>query len=112
MIREESLDRSDPFHIRLAVGHTFTSLAPYYTPETLVPFFEFLVKSEALGDRSGAVRRAMLDAGAAVIDAHGQVKLGELIQVFETNLSSKSSTEAGDHISEALVIVCTTHATL
>jgi hypothetical protein len=106
MIREESLNRSDPFHIRLAIAQAFGALAPSFTTDDVVPFFDFLVKAEALGDRSAAVRRGMLDAGAAIIDVQGQSKLGELIKTFEACLGHPATgTEAGDHISEAVVIV-------
>ncbi|CDZ97184.1 Protein containing adaptin N-terminal region [Phaffia rhodozyma] len=106
MIKEESLNRADPWVIRLAIAETFKHLSPLYTPEQIVPLFEFLIQTEALGDRSPEVRRGLLDAGIVLIDAHGHVSLGELIKVFETYLSQPSSgTEAGDHISEAVVIL-------
>lgn len=106
MIREESLNRADPYPVRLAIAQTFGALATSFTSENVVPFFDFLVKAEALGDRSAAVRRGMLDAGAAIIDVQGHSKLGELIKTFETCLGHPATgTEAGDHISEAVVIV-------
>lgn len=109
MIKEESLNRTDPWVIRLAIAETFKHLAPSFTPEQIVPLFEFLIQTEALGDRSAEVRRGLLDAGNVLIDTHGDVSLGELIKVFETYLGQPSSgTEAGDHISEAIVIVSMT----
>lgn len=105
MVLESSLNRSDPFHIRLAIADAFTALAPVFTPDNVVPFFKFLVDAEALGDRGPTVRRAMLDAGAAVIDAQGSSRLGELIAIFEGCLSKPSVSETSDHISEAVVIV-------
>jgi hypothetical protein len=48
----------------------------------------------------------MLAAGTTVIDAHGQTQLADLITMFESYLSSSSpSTETGDHIKEAVVIL-------
>lgn len=106
MVKEESLNRADPFHIRVAVANTIGALASSFTPEDVVPFFAFLVQAEALGDRSPEVRRSMLEAGGAIIDTRGSAKIGELIDVFEKCLGTKSSgTEVGDHISEAVVIV-------
>jgi hypothetical protein len=106
MVREESLNRTDPWQVRLAIADTFRALAPSFTSDLLVPFFQFLIESEALGDRNAVVRRGMLDAGAIVIDSFGQTRLSELIGVFESYLAQPSSgTEAGDHISEAIVIL-------
>jgi hypothetical protein len=106
MVREESLNRADPSHIRLAIADTFRALASSFTSELLVPFFKFLIEAEALGDRSAVVRRGMLDAATLLIDVLGETRLSELIAVFEDYLSRPSSgSEAGDHISEAVVIV-------
>ncbi|QRV84214.1 translational activator gcn1 [Ceratobasidium sp. AG-Ba] len=75
MVIESSLDRADPWPARAAVADAFRHVAPSFTETEVVPFFEFLVKDEALGDRHSTVRRNMLDAGIEVIDLHGGKKL-------------------------------------
>ncbi|KAI0060576.1 ARM repeat-containing protein [Artomyces pyxidatus] len=106
MVDERSLDRTDPWHARLAVSQTFQQLAPSFSNEDVVAFFHFLIKDEALGDRSADVRRGMLDAGTAVIDYHGSSHLAELIAMFQTHLAgSQPSSEAADFIQEAVVIL-------
>ncbi|KAH7334649.1 translational activator GCN1 [Rhizoctonia solani] len=111
MVIESSLDRADPWPARAAIANTFRHLAPYFTETEVVPFFEFLIKDEALGDRHAAVRRNILDAGNAVIDFHGDKKLQELIEMFEKHLSSPSAgTETSDNIREAVVVLFGRHA--
>lgn len=106
MIIPASLDRVDPFPTRQAIGQTFELLAPHMQPVNVVDFVFFLIKAEALGDRESGVRRAMLDAGAAAIDLHGEISLPLLIAMFEDHLAQPSpATETGDHIKEAVVIL-------
>jgi hypothetical protein len=70
------------------------------------PFFEFLIKDQALGDRSPEVRRGMLKSGTSVIDLHGAKHLAALISVFEAHLGQPSpATETDDQIKEAVVIL-------
>jgi HEAT repeat protein len=96
----------DPWQARLAIAQTFEHLAPVFSEEVTVPFFKFLVKEEALGDRSAEVRRGMLAAGSAVIDYRGSRHLAELITMFETHLMGPPPTsEAADFIQEAVVIL-------
>ncbi|TFK26296.1 translational activator GCN1 [Coprinopsis marcescibilis] len=105
MVIASSLDRSDPWPARLATAHTFEKLAEVFPVAHLEPFFNFLIQSEALGDRDAEVRKGMLNAGTAVIDLHGSERLAALISIFESQLSRPSTTETGDHIKEAVVIL-------
>jgi hypothetical protein len=105
MVIESSLNRSDPWLARVAIGQTFKHLAPSFTRSEVEPFFVFLIKEEALGDREADVRRAMLGAGTAVIDLHGASSLPGLISMFETQLNTASTTETHDQIQEAVVIL-------
>ncbi|EUC57504.1 translational activator GCN1 [Rhizoctonia solani AG-3 Rhs1AP] len=111
MVIESSLDRADPWPARAAIANTFRHLAPYFTETEVVPFFEFLIKDEALGDRHATVRRNMLDAGNAVLDLHGDKKLQDLIEMFEKQMSSPSTgTDTSDNIREAVVVLFGRHA--
>ena len=105
MVIEASLNRPDPWPTRVAIGQTFEHLTPSFMQPEVEPFFVFLIKEEALGDREAGVRRAMLDAGTAVIDLHGASSLPGLISMFETQLSTASITETHDQIQEAVVIL-------
>ncbi|KAI0262196.1 ARM repeat-containing protein [Gloeopeniophorella convolvens] len=106
MVDERSLDRADPWQARLAIAEALQNLAPFFNEEVTVPFVTFLVKDEALGDRSSDVRRGMLEAGSAVIDYHGSRHLAELIAMFEKHLAgSTPASETADFIHEAVVIL-------
>ncbi|KAL4249154.1 TOG domain-containing protein [Abortiporus biennis] len=106
MLIAQSVDRADPWPTRLAIAQTFELLTQSLTEETIVPFFEFLIQSEALGDRHPDVRRGMLQAGTSVIDLHGAKRLAELISMFEAYLAQPGSgNETTDQIKEAVVIL-------
>jgi len=106
MLIAQSLDRSDPWQTRSAIAATFERLASSFPEDEVVPFFTFLIKDEALGDRASDVRPGMLTAGSTVIDLHGSARLAELIAMFEEYLAGPSSTtESGDYIKEAVVIL-------
>ncbi|KAI5891871.1 ARM repeat-containing protein [Schizophyllum commune H4-8] len=120
MVIASSLDRADPWPAREAVGLAFAHLAPHFPLDEVEPFFGFLISGAGhaakddregdppLGDREAAVRRAMLDAGVAVIDIHGgDAKiLPPLIAMFEAQLAAGSGgTPAGDYIQESVVVL-------
>ncbi|KZT22524.1 ARM repeat-containing protein [Neolentinus lepideus HHB14362 ss-1] len=106
MVIEQSLNQTDPWPTRQAIAQAFELLAPSIPEQEIEPFFSFLIKEEALGDRTPDVRREMLHAATTVIDLHGAKQLTSLISLFETHLASSSSaTETADYIKEALVIL-------
>lgn len=106
MLVAQSLDRADPWPVRVSISRVFELLAPLAPQTQVVPFFKFLIEDEALGDRTPEVRRGMLSAGTMLIDVHGAASLAGLIAMFEDYLSRPSSAnETGDHIKEAVVIL-------
>ncbi|KAG5725284.1 Translational activator gcn1 [Termitomyces sp. T112] len=106
MVIAQSLDRADPWPARLAIAQTFEQLSPMFTPAEIEPFFHFLVRDQALGDRVAEVRRGMLNAGTTVIDFHGAERLAALISFFENHLAQPSpATETDDQIKEAVIIL-------
>jgi len=106
MVIAQSLDRSDPWPARLATSETFELLGASFTEDQIEPFFAFLIRDQALGDRTADVRKGMLSAGTTVIDLHGATRLAALIKIFEDFLAqSGSSSETDDFIKEAVVIL-------
>lgn len=102
----QSIDRSDPWHTRLAIAQTFEQLAPLFSRTEVEPFFKFLIQDQALGDRATEVRRGMLAAGTSVIDLQGSTHLSNLLSIFEDHLRQPDpSNEVGDQIKEAVVIL-------
>lgn len=84
MLIASTVDRADPWPCRVAIAKTFELMTPSFTADNLEPFFKFLIYDEALGDRHADVRRGMLQAGTSIIDAHGPLRLAELIAIFST----------------------------
>ncbi|SJL18209.1 uncharacterized protein ARMOST_21787 [Armillaria ostoyae] len=100
------LERSDPWPSRVATARAVELLAPSSTTKEVEPFFKFLIQDEALGDREPDVRRGMLSAGTTIVDLHGASCISSLIAMLEDHMSNPSpSTEAGDYLTEAVVIL-------
>ncbi|KAG2052950.1 hypothetical protein BDR06DRAFT_1055411 [Suillus hirtellus] len=96
----------DQYATWVVVTLAFEHLAPSFTEDQIKLFFIFLIKDEALGDRSSDVHCGMLWAGTAVIDIHGSKRLVGLLSTFEEHLGGPSATnETGDQIKEAIVIL-------
>lgn len=106
MVILETLNREDPWESRVAIALAIQKMAPQLSTAQVEPVFTFLINEQALGDRHGAVRRAMLDAGIAILDLHGGECIASLMKTLEDYLATaKSTTEAEDYIKEAVVIV-------
>lgn len=106
MVIASTLDRPDPWETRLAIADTFYQMAPLLHDEDIVPFFDFLIQHEAIGDRRSDVRRRMLEAGSLIIQIHGKNQVAGLISIFEGYLGQKSlGSESEDHIRQAVVIL-------
>ncbi|KAG0051009.1 translational activator of GCN4 [Gryganskiella cystojenkinii] len=106
LIIQESLNRTDPSDQRFGLSMALKNIAPLMTAADLQPFAEFLIRQEALGDRNGDVRQGMLDAGLAMITAHGAENVHSLIPVFENYLSEPArNSETQDRIRESAVIL-------
>ncbi|KAK9766674.1 translational activator of GCN4 [Basidiobolus ranarum] len=106
MVIHSSLEKEDPWASRVGLASALVACAPLMNPEDLNPFFHFLIQEEALGDRHEDVRQRMLDAGLAVISAHGQEHVETLMPVFELYLGSPAPpNDTHDRIRESVVIL-------
>ncbi|KAF9134046.1 translational activator of GCN4 [Mortierella sp. 14UC] len=106
LLIQESLGRQDPAEQRFGLSMALKHIAPLMTAADLQPFAEFLIRQDALGDRSADVRQGMLDAGLAMITAHGAENVHTLIPVFENYLSEPArNSETQDRIRESAVIL-------
>ncbi|KAI5995298.1 armadillo-type protein [Pisolithus orientalis] len=106
MVIPETLNRPDPWPTRVAIASVFEQLAPVFPDTQVEAFIRFLIKDEALGDRSSEVRRGMLQAGTAVVDHHGSAQLTGLLTIFEDHLAAPSTaSETSDQTKEAVVIL-------
>ncbi|WFD24695.1 translational activator of GCN4 [Malassezia equina] len=101
MVIESTLHRQDPWPVRLAVARTLQALAPLFRPQDVVPFFQVAMQQHsALSDRDERVRRAMLDAATAVVDARGADVRTELLTLLEQSVESQD-----DMVTEASVVL-------
>lgn len=106
LIIQESLNRQDPADQRFGLSMALKHIAPMMSASDLQPFAEFLIRQDALGDRNGDVRQGMLEAGLAMITAHGAENVHSLIPVFENYLSEPArNSETHDRIRESAVIL-------
>ena len=106
MIIPETVNRADPYEARVAIALALEKMSPLIPDNLVHPIFDFLVVKEALGDRNGQVRRAMLGAATTIVDLHGSKSVAELMKMFEDHLGQNvPSSETADYIKEAVVIV-------
>ncbi|KAG0238098.1 translational activator of GCN4 [Actinomortierella wolfii] len=106
LVIQESLNKKDPSDERYGLAHALKNIAPMMTADDLKPFANFLIRKEALGDRSGDVRQGMLDAGLAMVNAHGPEHVHSLIPEFEAYLSEPAhNSETHDRIRESVVVL-------
>ncbi|SJL04273.1 uncharacterized protein ARMOST_07634 [Armillaria ostoyae] len=106
MVIVQILERSDPWPSRVATARAVELLAPSSTTKEVEPFFKFLIQDEALGDGEPDVRRGMLSVRTTIVDLHSASCISSLIAMFEDHMSNPSpSTEAGDYLTEAVVIL-------
>ncbi|OBZ91073.1 Translational activator gcn1 [Choanephora cucurbitarum] len=106
MVIPETLDRVDPWEARVGLALTLKALAPLMQLENAANFCKFLINEQALGDRNEQVRRRMLEAGMAAINAYGNVDIEGFLETFETYLNSPTdNSDVQDHIRQAAVIL-------
>ena len=99
-------DLSDPWEARRGIALAFKELAPLWQSSRLVPWIEFMVNGNALGDQNTSVRDNMIESATIVISLHGAKKLEELMKMFEHALEA-SGQDAGlsDLVNEAIVVL-------
>ncbi|KAF2218539.1 armadillo-type protein [Elsinoe ampelina] len=100
------VDSDDPWPARQGIALAFKELAEAFTANDLVPFFEFMVNNGPLGDSHGAVRDTMLDAATAIVSERGNLKVENLMSLFERSLDGPdSASQSKDLVNEAVVIL-------
>ncbi|CAO3633857.1 unnamed protein product [Cunninghamella echinulata] len=106
MVIPETLDRQDPWQSRSGLALAFEKSAHYLQVNNVVGFCEFLINDQALGDRHEQVRKQMVDAGLAVVNAYGDQEdvQQQMLQLFEGYLSKEKSAK-DDDIRQSVVIL-------
>ncbi|KAJ2412327.1 translational activator of GCN4 [Coemansia sp. RSA 2530] len=99
--------RVDIAEARVAVADALLHLAPLLTEAAQVrDLVYFLVHKRVLGERSEAVRSAMLAAGAQAVASHGAKWSDDVLPVLEAFLAERDEgTAAYDYIREGVVVL-------
>ncbi|GAA5801232.1 hypothetical protein HPULCUR_006676 [Helicostylum pulchrum] len=106
MVIPETLDRQDPWEARVGLALTLKAVAPFMQLENASKFCNVLIVNQALGDRNEQVRKRMLEAGMAAINAYGKVDVEEFLEIFESYLNSNNdNSDVQDSIRQAVVIL-------
>ncbi|ORX39844.1 regulation of translational elongation-related protein [Kockovaella imperatae] len=106
MVIPETVNRADPWEARVAIATALRNLAPMIPQNLVASLFDFFISGEALGDRHSEVRKTMLEAAISTVDLHGAKEITSLMKMFEEHLGkSNPSTDTGDNIKEAVVIL-------
>ncbi|KAI9008544.1 armadillo-type protein [Hyaloraphidium curvatum] len=103
---KSSLEKPDVPMPRCGLARALRSCAPAVSDgDDLQSVFRFLIYDEALGDKSEAVRKLMLEACLAIINAHGKENTSALLPVFDGYLEAPAKpSETHDRIREAIVV--------
>ncbi|PNS17584.1 hypothetical protein CAC42_8127 [Sphaceloma murrayae] len=100
------MNLDDPWPARQGIALAFKEVAQSFTSEALVPFFQFMVESGPLGDSHALVRESMLDAATAIVSQRGNLKVEDLMSLFEKSLDGPDSgSQSKDLVNEAVVIL-------
>ncbi|TPX42852.1 hypothetical protein SeLEV6574_g05373 [Synchytrium endobioticum] len=107
MVITHTLNQPDQCHARLGVALALQALAPILVDnDLLIQFFDFLIQSNALGDRSDNVRKTMLQAGVQAVKGPGKSCIKPLLTMFDEFLSRPpGQSEEHDRMREAVVIL-------
>ncbi|KAJ2745430.1 translational activator of GCN4 [Coemansia sp. BCRC 34301] len=99
--------RVDIAEARVAVAHALLHLAPLLSEAAQVRgLVHFLVHRRVLGERSEAVRGAMLAAGAQAVASHGAQWSDDVLPVLESFLAERDEgTASYDCIREGVVVL-------
>ncbi|KAL4942009.1 hypothetical protein BDV06DRAFT_170707 [Aspergillus oleicola] len=102
----KKVDTTDIWESRSGIALAFGAMQSLFEGDQIVSFLRFLIERGPLIDKSGVVRAQMADSGKAVIAAHGQEKVEELMKLLQTTLeTSDKGSETSDLLNEAVVVL-------
>ncbi|KAI8915645.1 armadillo-type protein [Gorgonomyces haynaldii] len=111
LVIPESLNKPDEWQGRAGIANALKFCVGTMNKSQVIEFFKFLIQEQALGDKSETVRRKMVDAGLAGLEAHGKQYTKDLLQLFDQYLDRPAeATEKHDLIREGVVILLGTLA--
>ncbi|KAF1916304.1 armadillo-type protein [Ampelomyces quisqualis] len=100
------IDLRDPWESRHGIALAFKEMTPAFQSEGLAEFLTFMVYEGPLGDRSAAVREAMIDAATSIINTKAKSEVEPLMELFENALEGPDrKSELYDQVNEAVIIL-------
>ncbi|KAH4241928.1 hypothetical protein HBH98_179730 [Parastagonospora nodorum] len=100
------VDLRDPWESRDGIALAFKELTQAFQPSDLSDFLNFMVYEGPLGDRSAAVREAMIDAATSIINTKAQPEVEPLMKLLEDALEGPDrKSEMYDQVNEAVIIL-------
>ncbi|KAJ9079215.1 translational activator of GCN4 [Entomophthora muscae] len=106
MLIQASLERTDPFGQRVAVGLALGGIVPLADRSLLELFLGFMITQEALADVHAHVRKAMLQASLEAIHHHGQTHMKPIMAILQHTLDQPdANSQSQDYIREGAVIL-------
>jgi hypothetical protein len=100
------VDLRDPWESRDGIALAFKEMTSAFKPDGLAKFLNFMIYEGPLGDRSAAVREAMIHAATSIINTKAQSEVEPLMKLFEDALEGPDrKSEMYDQVNEAVIIL-------
>ncbi|ERE74489.1 translational activator GCN1-like protein [Cricetulus griseus] len=94
----------DQWEARCGLALALNKLSQYLDNSQVKPLFQFFVP-DALNDRNPDVRKCMLDAALATLNAHGKENVNSLLPVFEEFLKDAPNDASYDAVRQSVVVL-------
>nr|XP_003478419.1 eIF-2-alpha kinase activator GCN1 isoform X1 [Cavia porcellus] len=94
----------DEWEARCGLALALNKLSQYLDSSQVKPLFQFFVP-DALNDRNPDVRKCMLDAALATLNAHGKENVNSLLPVFEEFLKDAPNDASYDAVRQSVVVL-------
>ncbi|GAB1290067.1 eIF-2-alpha kinase activator GCN1 [Apodemus speciosus] len=94
----------DQWEARCGLALALNKLSQYLGSSQVKPLFQFFVP-DALNDRNPDVRKCMLDAALATLNAHGKENVNSLLPVFEGFLKDAPNDASYDAVRQSVVVL-------
>uniref|UniRef100_A0A8C7B6M8 GCN1 activator of EIF2AK4 n=1 Tax=Neovison vison TaxID=452646 RepID=A0A8C7B6M8_NEOVI len=94
----------DQWEARCGLALALNKLSQCLDSSQVKPLFQFFVP-DALNDRNPDVRKCMLDAALATLNAHGKENVNSLLPVFEEFLKNAPNDASYDAVRQSVVVL-------
>ncbi|XP_053784029.1 stalled ribosome sensor GCN1 [Desmodus rotundus] len=94
----------DQWEARCGLALALSKLSQCLDSSQVKPLFQFFVP-DALNDRNPDVRKCMLDAALATLNAHGKENVNSLLPVFEEFLKNAPNDASYDAVRQSVVVL-------